>query len=177
MAWIAPVMRSSARKVMRATRLAAGGSVLLSLGLAAATSAGCTHSDTKLSINEVPLAPGVRVGDEAYGCPVSPDACFRWVVLEGARYRTDQVLKTAQRRRLSHMRWRFSGATSRMAVAADSPDRRLFISFETGRDQLAEERQGRSSWGNAKLSRHLERLVAQHSPALAVTLEPGPHTH
>jgi hypothetical protein len=151
--------------------------VLLILGLAAATSAGCTNGDTKLSIERVPLAPGVRVGDQAYGCPVTPDVCFRWVVIEGPEYRTDGALKRAQRQRLSQTRWRFGGATSRMAVAADSPDRRLFISFETGRDVLAEVRKGRASWGDAKLSRHLEQLVAHHDPVLAVTLEPSPRSH
>ena len=69
--------------------------------------------------------------------------------------------------------WHLVEGVTRHAVAADSPRRRLFVSFETGADQLREMKAGRSAWGNAHLIRRLRGDVARHRPVLAVTVEPG----
>jgi hypothetical protein len=58
-------------------------------------------------------------------------------------------------------------------VAADSPGRKTFVSFETGEEQLAEIDRGPNEWGTRRLVARLRALVAAHRSVLAVTLEPG----
>jgi hypothetical protein len=138
----------------------------------ASAASGCKREE-KLSLSGVPLAKGVRPRDQAYGCPVTPDVCFRWAILEGTSRSHARGVKEAERQTLARRGWHLRPGTSRQAVAADSPDGDLFISFETGAEQLAEVRRGDSAWGNHELAQKLRRLVSQHRPVLAITLENG----
>lgn len=116
----------------------------------------------------MPRAPHVRVAEEARGCPVVPEVCYRWAIFRVTPGATAARLKRSERAALVAHGWRLRAGVSRAAVAADSPDGKWFVSFETGREQLAE---GRASWGDRRLAVQLRELIARGSPTLAVTLE------
>jgi hypothetical protein len=140
--------------------------------VAAATVLGC-NSGEKLSVAKVPLAPGARVEAQQYGCPATPTVCFRSAILVGANGTSGRALKAAQRRILVRHGWHFREGITTRALAADSGDSRLFISFEAGSEELADGRAGRTAWGDKKIGAQLRRLVDAHAPVLAVTLEKG----
>jgi hypothetical protein len=150
----------------RAGRLTAG-----VVALAAAV-AGC-GSDEKLSLKTLPMVPHARVVAERYGCPVTPDVCFRWAIVQPPPGRSAQQLKDAERRTLLAVGWKFGAGVTPSALAAHSPDRSTFISFETGAEEIADERTRGVLWGDGKLGTQLRSSVAAHRDGLAVTLEPG----
>ena len=147
----------------------AGASAAFAVGVALS---GCGSTADALSIAHVPFATGSRVVAQRYGCPVTPDQCFRYVILRGAPGSTPKQLKRAQRAALRRAQWHFTAGVTRDAVAADAPDRKTFISFETGAEETADERRGKVSW-DAKLGRELRKAVNAGQSVLAITLERG----
>jgi hypothetical protein len=69
--------------------------------------------------------------------------------------------------------WHFTKGITPSAVAADAPDRRTFVSFETGAEELADERTRQVDWDD-RLRQELRTAVAAHQAVLAVTLEVPP---
>jgi hypothetical protein len=118
----------------------------------------------------VPIAASASVEVERYGCPVTPEVCFRWAILRGRARMSGAELKAAERRSLVANGWRTEEGVTARAIAARSPDHELFLSFETGAEELADERSADTSWGDAATGRRLRALVAQGEPVLAVTL-------
>jgi hypothetical protein len=148
----------------------------LAVGLSGAAIAclGCGGSAEQLSAGKVPLAPGARVSAQHYGCPAVPEVCFRWALVEAPAGSTSRQLKAAERRVLISHGWHFRAGSTRSALAADAPKGDLFISFETGAEQLADDAAGRSLWAGGRVGDRLRRTVAIHRAVLAVTLEPPP---
>ena len=136
--------------------------------VATAAAAGCGSDDEKLPVAAVPLPADVRVVAQAYGCPMTPDVCFRWVILEGG-----PDVKEQQERTLVARGWRFQDGTTPAAIAADAPSGKTFVSFETGAEELADIRRGKSDWGTMKLLARLRELVTARRSVLAVTIEEG----
>jgi hypothetical protein len=147
----------------------------LALDVASSTLTCCggTARSDDAKIQTVPLAPHVRVAGEARGCPFVPDVCYRWAIFEGPPATTAARLKAGERHALVARGWYLRRGTSRAAVAGDSPDGKWFVSFETGPEELADARNGRSSWGDRELVRRLRASIAHKRPTLAVTLELG----
>jgi hypothetical protein len=134
---------------------------------------GCGSAADALSVEHLPLADGGRVAAQRYACPVTPDQCFRYVMLRGGPRTTATRLKAAQRTALARAGWHFTDAVTPSAVAADSPDRKTFISFETGAEEIADERGGEVDW-DATVGQQLRKAVAARQAVLAVTLENAP---
>jgi hypothetical protein len=149
--------------------------VILAVATAAASSYGCTGEHPGIEIGVVPLAPHVRVSSNAYGCPVAPDVCYRWAIFEMGSQTSAAELKQREKRALLARGWNVRRGSSRASVASDSPDGKWFVSLETGPEQLAEIRRGRSSWGDRQIVRRLRALIAKNRATLAVTLERRPH--
>ena len=135
---------------------------------------GCGGGGEKLSAKHVPLVAKATVVAQSYGCPATPDVCFRWVIVRGSGSTSAQRLKAAERRLLASRGWRFRSGATPKALAADAPDRKLFLSFETGSEELADQRAGRTSWGDKTVGVKLRALTAQHAPVLALTVERPP---
>jgi hypothetical protein len=145
---------------------------LLTILAVLALCGGCGGNEReRLRLDAVPIAAPASVEVERYGCPVTPEVCFRWAILRGPARMSGAELKAAERRSLVATGWRLEEGVTARAIAARSPGDELFLSFATGAEELADERSGDTSWGDTASGRRLRELVAQGEPVLAVTLE------
>jgi hypothetical protein len=132
---------------------------------------GCGADKVPLNVARVPLPRHSRVTAQRYDCPVTPSQCFRYVLLESSSTTSAARLKAAVRAALKEAGWRFRDGVTRAAVAADSPDHRLFISFETAREEILDQQAGRFDWGDSLMLERLRNAGASGRPVVAITLE------
>ena len=128
--------------------------------------AGC-GGDDELGADVLPLPGGARVEAESYECrPV----CRRYVLILDTARTTDQQLKARLAEALVADGWRFRRGITPDHKATDSPDRKLFVSFATAREQLEARRE--VDWSE-KLGSRLREVAQERAPAVALTLSPG----
>jgi hypothetical protein len=134
----------------------------------AAAVAAC--GEDKLSAARVPLAPMAYVAAQSYECPVVPEHCFRYLLVVSRSRSTSLQLRAAETALLRREGWRLRAGVTGRQLAADSPDRSLFVSFATGADELADERARQLLWSE-RLARQLSGYVTAGRPVVTMTLE------
>jgi hypothetical protein len=137
--------------------------------------AGCGDKKKSPTVDELPLAPGLRVGIEREVCPVAPDQCQREVVVEGPAGHSERKLMEAELRTLARRGWRPQAAADSGFIGRVAPDVGAEVFLATQTRWLESERrslpQSLRYSDTRDVPRHVLGNVRRGRQALVATLE------
>jgi hypothetical protein len=131
---------------------------------------GLTACGDELGADVVPLPDGAQIAAQSYECPVSPTVCRRYVLVRGAPGSEAGQVKAQLLTRLQAAGWTFVPGVTPNQRAADSSDRKLFVSFATANEELDDRPD--LLWSE-KLDRDLRAAAKENAPVVALTLSKG----
>jgi hypothetical protein len=155
--------------------MTAGRLSLLALPALIVTLAGCGQSGASHTpdLARLPLVRGARIVSQVRRCDPGANAFCGWeLVVVNPRYRSSDALLRGEHRRLLKLGWTGANADTGEEHAADSPGRKLRLTYATAYGDLKGIDLG---WirRSRTVTLSLSRAMFEHASALSMLLEQG----
>jgi hypothetical protein len=161
---------------MTARRLSLARAALVVAGSLAVALAGCGQRSTsrRPSLGELPLVRGARIVANVQQCDRGASGfCAIELVVVDRRYHSSDALVTGEHHRLRKQGWAAAGGDTGDERAAESPGRRLRVTYATAYGEL----KGIDlKWIQRPrtITMALSRTMFDRDPAMSLLLETGP---